>query len=370
MVPSNTALKSSRTAQPYIVTRTLGRGSRGDSSSSSETPVVILRVQVLSCQNLQAKDRNGYSDPFVIVSILGKQCHTPVCKRNLNPVYEPKDATFDFPIYASLVHKLGALKFVVWDKDVIKNDYLGEYTLPVHQWFQGTAFAFSDNQPRSVDLVSSLPTSTVHGTMRIKVGFVHPPHSTSLPNFGKTYNALINHGGIVLLEICGAIDLPEWHNMTYTGWDMDPFVQVSIGEEVKCTSVIRHSRNPVWNEQLLFHVRDHDLSLPIQLTVIDWDRLTSNDPVGKAEINIATLVEEAKKRDLSAEFYHVDFPTLTKFNLTLTKNPKRAYKCDPTIEFRASYQSYAVLRKPVRSRTAREPTAAAVPQHRQLLVNT
>jgi len=49
----------------------------------------------------------------VIISGLGKRFQTPVCKRNLNPVYGPKDTSFDFPIYASLVHKLGTLKFVV-----------------------------------------------------------------------------------------------------------------------------------------------------------------------------------------------------------------------------------------------------------------
>ncbi len=63
MVTSNTVTKPSRTTQ--VTQRILGRGSRGDSSSSGETPIVILRVQVLSCQNLISKDRNGYSDPCV-----------------------------------------------------------------------------------------------------------------------------------------------------------------------------------------------------------------------------------------------------------------------------------------------------------------
>ncbi|KAI9439592.1 C2 domain-containing protein [Lactarius indigo] len=343
MASSSAVLKHSRSTHPY--TRIPTHESSGD-SSSCETPVVILRVQIFSCYNLEAKDRNGYSDPFVVVSFLGKQSSTPVCKRNLNPVYELKDATFDFPI---CMNKLSALEFVVWDKDLIKDDFLGKYSLPAHQWIRGTAFAFDDrkNQAFSVDLNSS-----PHGTMRIKVGFVHPPDSTSLPDFGKTYNTLISQGGIVLLEICCAKYLPKWPNMTYTGWDMDPFVEVSIGEEVKRTKVIRHSLDPVWDEQLILHVRGADLShssTSVQLTVIDHDKITSNDPVGNAEIKITTILQGAEKaqKELNTGLYSVDFPTMVRFECPLTKISRRECTSDPTLTFRASYQSYVTLRKQV-----------------------
>ncbi|KAI9439591.1 C2 domain-containing protein [Lactarius indigo] len=323
-------------------------GSKPRDSSSVEAPLVVLRVQVLSCQNLKAKDRNGYSDPFVIVSILGKQSSTPVCKRNLNPVYDAKDATFDFPIHMSLLNVLGTLNFAVWDQDMVRDDFLGKYSLPVHQWIRGAAFAFSDrsNQPFVVNLASSHSATPTCGTMSIKVGFVHPHNSpTSQPNFGTTYNTLINYGGIVLLEICGAKNLPKRANMTYTGWDMDPFVEVTIGEEVKHTRVIRHSRDPVWNEQLLLHVREADLSHPIQLAVIDWDKVSFNDHIGKAEINVATIIgapEKNKERNTGP--YSVNFPTMVRFDCFLTKHSTSGYTY-PTLTFRASYQSYATLRK-------------------------
>jgi Ca2+-dependent lipid-binding protein len=129
-------------------------------------------VQILSCQNLEAKDRNGYSDPcvspsaplslielacllspaisFVTVSVLSTRFQTSVCKRTLSPVYAAKDATFDFPIYMSLADKLGVLEFVVWDKDILTKEYMGEHALPLDEWFKGTAFAFDDpdNQVR------------------------------------------------------------------------------------------------------------------------------------------------------------------------------------------------------------------------------
>jgi len=170
----------------------LGIGSSG--SSDAEVPLVILRVQILSCHNLEAKHRNGYSDPFVVVSILGKEFRTPVFKRNLNPIYKPEDATFEFPIYVSVhqdVQNFGTLKFDV--KDKIGYDFMGEYELPINHWSKGAVFAFDDpnNQPFFVGLVSSRSNTTVHGTMRIKVGFVHPPNSARMPDFEEAYNMLI-----------------------------------------------------------------------------------------------------------------------------------------------------------------------------------
>ncbi|KAH8983799.1 C2 domain-containing protein [Lactarius hatsudake] len=329
----STAQKPSSTKWPHIPI--FGRGTSRDASSPNpgETPVVLLRVQVLSCQDLDAKDSNGYSDPFVAVSLLGNQFQTPVCKRNLNPKYVPKDATFDFPLYESLLPELSTLKFVVWDKDWVGKDFLGDYSLPVDQWINGTAFAFDDpnNEPISVHLDPSL-----RGTLCIKVGFVHPADSTRQPDFENTYKAVVTNNnyvkvGVVTVEIYGVKDLPEWPNMTHTGWDMDPFVEVSIGEQVQRTRVVQHTRNPDLNEQLFFHVRRQDLSLPIQLTVFDRDKFTRNDYVGRIRIGIPALNEGATGTAVSRS----DVP--------LTTDPKRAYARTPTITFRANYQPYYAL---------------------------
>ena len=176
---------------------------------------------------------------------MGNEFRTPVCKRTLNPVYAQKDATFEFPIFLSLVNELdghGALnlRFVVWDKDFIGKDFLGMKVLPVNEWFKDTAFAFDDprnqvcpiiieirfgiSHPLSqhilVGLLSSSTTTVLHGYMCIKVGFVHPPHSTTQLDYWKIYNTLANHVlavgpqadhvGIVTLLIYGAKNLPDW----------------------------------------------------------------------------------------------------------------------------------------------------------------
>ena len=81
---------------------------------------------------------------FVVVSVLGTRFQTPVLKRNINPIYPAKDATFDFPIYLSLADKLGVVELVVWDKDMLKKDYMGEVALPLEDWF-------ANNRPYGFD---------------------------------------------------------------------------------------------------------------------------------------------------------------------------------------------------------------------------
>ncbi|KAH9010043.1 C2 domain-containing protein [Lactarius pseudohatsudake] len=325
------------------------------SPDPGDTPVVCLRVQVISCYGLVAMDHGESSDPFVTVSLLDKQFQTPVVKQNLDPEYEPKNATFDFPIYKSLGPKLDTLNFVVWDKNKFsKNVYLGEYSLPVNRWFRGT-FDFDDpnNEPFPVHLVSSRPmTKPVGGTMSLKVGFVHPSNSTPQVDFGSTYNALITNNkhlkaGIMMVEIRGIKNLPEWPDATRVGFDMDPFVKVSVGEgpgDVGCTSVMQHTLNPEWNEQLFFHVGQvgQDLSLPIRLTVFHRDKFTPDDFVGEVVIADAFVIEKVDQEvDLNIRPPY-PISDLTNFVVrSLTANPKRPYTAGtPEITFRAKYLPY------------------------------
>lgn len=90
------------------------------------------------------------------------------------------------------------------------------------------------------------------------------------------------------------------------GWDMDPFVVVSFGKKVFRTRVIRHSLNPQWDEKMLFHVRRYETAFKVQLTVLDWDKLSSNDHVAEASFDVAKLLENAPKRDDKTALYSDD----------------------------------------------------------------
>jgi Ca2+-dependent lipid-binding protein len=115
---------------------------------------------------------------------------------------------------------------------------------------------------------------------------------------------------------------------------MDPFLKVTIGDEVQRTQVIRHDLNPVWNKQLDFHVRERDLLLPITLSVYDWDIFSFHNHVGDVKIHISQLVWSTSKKDRAARFYD-GLPTMSEFNdVPLTPNPARPYKSIPTLTFR------------------------------------
>jgi phosphatidylserine decarboxylase len=120
---------------------------------------------------------------------------------------------------------------------------------------------------------------------------------------------------------------------------MDPFVVVSFGKKVFRTRVIRHNLNPVWDEKLLFHVHDYEKSYQIRLTVLDWDKLSSNDHVGDAAIEIAELAANVPKKDPNTGLYPEDEDgtrPFQEFKLTLvtTKEVPEGLKCNPTITCR------------------------------------
>ncbi|KAG6896379.1 hypothetical protein C0992_008699 [Termitomyces sp. T32_za158] len=174
--------------------------SRITRQSPSEVPLVLLRIQVLGCSALAARDRNGLSDPFVVVTVLGNRHQTPVAKRTVSPVYAPREATWDFPIYLSAAPGLGAVEIVVWDKDTLGKDYLGETAIPLGQWFaegRGVGWEEASNKAFTADLESTRVGAVVTGAVTIKLGFVK---STLDLELDEIYSELLKRSTLSLVS--------------------------------------------------------------------------------------------------------------------------------------------------------------------------
>ncbi|KAI3800702.1 hypothetical protein L1987_28796 [Smallanthus sonchifolius] len=72
----------------------------------------------------------------------------------------------------------------------------------------------------------------------------------------------------------------------------DPYVMLSLGNQSMKTRVIKNNLNPVWNEKLMFSIPS-DIP-PLKVNVFDKDKFSTDDFMGKAEIDIRPLVSAAK----------------------------------------------------------------------------
>lgn len=126
-----------------------------------------------------------------------------------------------------------------------------------------------------------------------------------------------------------------------TGWDMDPFVVISFGKKVFRTRVIRHSRNPVWDEKMLFHVRRYEKSFKIKFTILDWDKMSSNDLIGEASLEMKELMDHVVQPEPATGLYppseeNGEEMGMKEFQLQLTTQKMMPWELNhsPVIRFR------------------------------------
>ncbi|KAF9129413.1 hypothetical protein BGW39_004180 [Mortierella sp. 14UC] len=326
-----------------------------------------MRIFISRARDLVSRDRNGYSDPYVKLTIGGHKFTTNVVRKSLNPVW---DAAFDFELDAQSMPDQITLMF--WDKDRWgRDDYLGTVYIPLQPsslWADSTTWFPLKSIPQKkfskitgevevkfgfidVDLAPSRKTSPVGEIERIwaklvsgrnKLGLgqrkVHTPGDASVnmadipvavggdedPSMGlsalrldspspppngalttsssassalSSLSSTNNLHGVVFMEIVSASNLPRTHNVTRTGFDMDPFVVISFGKYIFRTRVIRHNLNPTWRGKLMFRVHHGEDNFKIKYSVHDWDKLSGNDYIGMTTMDIDTLISAAQGQE-------------------------------------------------------------------------
>ncbi|KAL9006837.1 MAG: hypothetical protein Q9188_000448 [Gyalolechia gomerana] len=113
--------------------------------SATEGKGLLLRTTVLRARNLAAKDRNGTSDPFLVVTLGDAKESTPIISKSLNPEW---NVSFDLPVNG--IQSL-LLEAVCWDKDRMGKDYLGEFDVALEDIFDNGQIA---QEPRWYTLKS------------------------------------------------------------------------------------------------------------------------------------------------------------------------------------------------------------------------
>ncbi|RHZ44097.1 hypothetical protein Glove_759g11 [Diversispora epigaea] len=299
-------------------------------------PHYILRIDIIEGQKLAAKDRNGFSDPYITINIGDETFNTQVIDKNLNPVW---NASFDHKLDPQNPHN--EIQFICWDKDIFGHDYMGEVTVNLFNFWEGNDIGYfnESNKPQWYPLISARKGEEVSGQILLKIGLIDNENkflderewytiwrqmnklnikeeedTTNIvndTNDANNYNDdnVVRHRkktfsmsklneviGVIFLEIVKATDLPPEKDVTKLGFDMDPFVVVSFSKKTFRTQVINHDLNPVWNEKLHFPILKSEEKYSIKLSVYDWDKFTDNDLVASQYFSIKPLIDKAEQK--------------------------------------------------------------------------
>ncbi|CCC10112.1 unnamed protein product [Sordaria macrospora k-hell] len=229
---SSNSLATSRSASPMR--------SKGDSASPEgrRDTGLVLDVKIIQARNLAAKDRGGTSDPYLVLTLGDAKYTTSTIPKTLDPIWNEH---YQFPINGTTSLTLAA---ICWDKDRFGKDYLGEFELALDEAFAEDGI--TDLGPSWFPLKSKRTgkkSSFVSGEVELQLTIVDNSNPEATPRelydqfISVTKNAYeFTNGdsdtlGIVYLEIGKITDLPPERNVTKTGFDMDPFVVISLGRQ-------------------------------------------------------------------------------------------------------------------------------------------
>uniref|UniRef100_K3WRU2 C2 domain-containing protein n=1 Tax=Globisporangium ultimum (strain ATCC 200006 / CBS 805.95 / DAOM BR144) TaxID=431595 RepID=K3WRU2_GLOUD len=281
---------------------------------------VLLHLTIQEARNLVSADLNGKSDPYCVVSLIGKngemirseEMKTSYITSTLKPVWNAK-----FTIGNAVdLHNVDAVHLELWDHDhITRNTSLGFVRVPlsifrmspastshsevIDNWFQVEPPHKQSTSPRQA-VQAKQDMLKNHGDLHLVMSVAGP----NLVNFFQSLHlALAPHSRIVNagaehtdnrleLTILAAKNLisADFNNSS------DPFCECSLlddhGKPIRgesyITSIKYKTRNPTWEAEhhVFGMVSCIDQAAKLRIRVIDWDKTSKNDPLGVALIDL------------------------------------------------------------------------------------
>jgi synaptotagmin-1 len=220
-----------------------------------------LNVTAIQCSELPALDMGGTSDPYVKVYLMPdkkRKFETKVHRKTLSPFFNETFAFKGVP-YSETFDK--TLVFSVFDYDRFsKHDQIGEVKVPLCMVdLAQTIEEWKDLQSVKVD-------DQYLGDICFSLRYV--------PTSGKLTVGILECKNLKKMDITGA---------------SDPYVKIKLldrkGKRIgkkKKTSVKMGNLNPYYNESFVFIVEQEQLRrVNLELTVSDYDRIGTSDPIGR-----------------------------------------------------------------------------------------
>lgn len=223
-----------------------------------------LNVTAIQCAELPALDMGGTSDPYIKVYLMPdkkRKFETKVHRKTLNPFFNETFAFKNVP-YSETFDK--TLVFAVFDYDRFsKHDQIGEVKVPL------CMVDLAQTIEEWKDLCSVKVDDQYLGDICFSLRYV--------PTSGKLTVGILECKNLKKMDITGA---------------SDPYVKIKLldrkGKRIgkkKKTSVKMGNLNPYYNESFVFLVEQEQLRrVTLELTVCDYDRIGTSDPIGKVSL--------------------------------------------------------------------------------------
>ncbi|XP_078000610.1 synaptotagmin-6-like [Glandiceps talaboti] len=229
-----------------------------------DTQFEALIVNIISGEDLPAKDFSGTSDPYVKLYLLPdrkRKFQTKVHRKNLNPLFDEK-FSFNVP-YSELPER--SLQLSIYDFDRFsRHDSIGQIVvknlLEKSDLTTETEF-WMDIQKNSHEDKVDL------GELMFSLCY--------LPTAGRLTLTVIKARNLKAMDITGA---------------SDPYVKISLmcqGKRLKKkkTTVKKNTLNPVYNEAIVFDVPpEHMDMITLLIAVVDYDRVGHSELIGVCEV--------------------------------------------------------------------------------------
>jgi len=270
----------------------------------------ILLVEIVSCRELLASDKDGSSDPYVKVKLGSKEMlRTDHINKTLNPKFTSKQNNSCI-IDCSISELFGAggisIRVKDWDRGVGGNDNLGSVQISAEALYkcdEEQEFHLDSPPGKNEDAgFISIKTTKISEKERGNrnkgiLSFVSKP---PVPTFLKQKKRTGPSDTTLLVEVVSCKNLRTDMGLD---WTVDPFVEVHMGEEeIHKTETIANNQNPIYTigkgGVFLFDIMKKDfLEEKKGLTLRVFDRGSIKaDNLGQVTVSAEDLIKAEGER--------------------------------------------------------------------------
>jgi hypothetical protein len=256
-----------------------------------------LKITVLEGKDLPAADSNGFSDPFVKVSVMKESWKTRVVKRTLNPVWNESQEFKD-------VHISTEVSFQVYDDDLLRKSLLGSAQValseiskekPGDDFVVESWFLIGSEKSRNAKIKLRFEFA-FHSIERASQLNARPSKKVSVKKFFVSAPADVQKGA----EYFGQPVLSQYQLRAHIyqarellaadlSGSSDPYIVIRCAGQFAKTNVREKTLNPVYYVTKTLNVQlptPLSLAPDVSIVVYDKDVIGKDEPIGRVSIPI------------------------------------------------------------------------------------